>query len=234
MIAEAQAGSTSKRLRIPAPELEATVTQTLVQFLEDKSRVTAAFTDIPAPQLDAAIREAKRIGGVLKGSSKSDQIGAFRCVASRVVVQKKTLLVTLRASALCPERPPSYAPIEISVPVELERCGMAVRLVVPANGRPATVPDQRLVALIAKGQDWLGRLTSGRYGGVADIASEEGVSSSYVTRIAYLGCISPDLADKICRGAHSLLLNADWLVRAAPFAIDWRIQERLLTSRFDA
>ncbi|OYY61514.1 MAG: hypothetical protein B7Y51_10010 [Burkholderiales bacterium 28-67-8] len=49
----------------------------------------------------------------------------------------------------------------MAVPVQLKRCGMAVRLVVRAAGSPIDLAvDGGLVALIGKARDWFDRLRS--------------------------------------------------------------------------
>jgi len=48
--------------------------------------------------------------------------------------------------------------------------------------------------LIAKSHDWLIAFTSGRYDSISSFAADKGVSSGYVLKMIYLGCMAPDLA----------------------------------------
>jgi len=112
--------------------------------------------------------------------------------------------------------------------VQLKRCGMAVRLIVRAPGAQNRSPDQKLVAVLAKAHDWLARLTSGRAESILAIAKQEKVGSSYVTRLVYLGCLAPDIVERILCGQHPPDLNADRLIRMVPLPLDWEEQRRLL------
>ncbi|HET7237989.1 MAG TPA: hypothetical protein VFI76_03110, partial [Terrimicrobiaceae bacterium] len=72
------------------------------------------------------------------------------------------------------------------------------------------------------------RLTSGRAESVLAIAKQEKVTTPYVTRLVYLGCLAPDIVDRVLRGQHPPGLNATRLLRMVPFPLDWHEQRRLL------
>ena len=119
--------------------------------------------------------------------------------------------------------------ILIEVPVELKRCGMAVRLIarIPGESR-MTRPDPKLAAIVAKAHDWFARLSSGRRDSVGAIAREERVTSSYVTRVVHLAFLAPDIVQRILRGDHPLELNAERLIRIVPLPPAWGEQRALL------
>ena len=81
---------------------------------------------------------------------------------------------------------------------------------------------------MAKAHDWLIRLTSGHCDSVQAIAQQEKVTSSYVTRVAYLGCLAPDIVERITAGRHPEDLTADRLIRMVPLPLDWQEQRGLL------
>jgi len=106
---------------------------------------------------------------------------------------------------------------------------MAVRLIVNAPGMPMrSSPDAKLIAMLKKSQDWLGRLTSGSSDGVAEIAAAESVSTSYVTRVIYLSFLAPDIVDLIVRGEQPPELNLEHLMRLVPIPACWQEQRKLL------
>ena len=90
----------------------------------------------------------------------------------------------------------------IEAPVQLTRCGTALRSIVRPAGESATRGvDAKLVSLISKAHDWFERLSSGRCDSVQAIAQQEQiVSSSYVTRVIYLAFLAPDIVQRIVRG----------------------------------
>ena len=89
-------------------------------------------------------------------------------------------------------------------------------------------PDAKLVAMLKKSQDWLGRLTSGSSAGVAEIAATESVTASYVTRTIYLSFLAPDIVDLIVRGEQPTEITLERLMRSVPLPACWQEQRKLL------
>ena len=103
-----------------------------------------------------------------------------------------------------------------------------MRLIVKAPGAlPRSTPDATLVALVARAADWFGRLTSGQ-SHIGQIALAEGVTTSYVRRVTYLGTLAPDIVQSIFRGDHPPALNAERLIHMVPLPMDWSEQPALL------
>jgi hypothetical protein len=101
----------------------------------------------------------------------------------RIVVHSDRMEIAIRGGFLAGDD--QAEAVWLTIPISLKRSGLAMRLIVN-NTTQAREPDARLIALLAKGHDWLARLTSGRSNGVGSIAKDEGVTSSYVTRVIYL------------------------------------------------
>lgn len=96
----------------------------------------------------------------------------------------------------------------IEVPAQLKRSGLAVRLIVRTPGvAEHRKVDPKLVALIAKAQDWFGRIASGRSDSLLDISREEKVTSAYVARVVNLAFLAPDIVQRIVRGDYQVDLN---------------------------
>ena len=125
---------------------------------------------------------------------------------------------------------PGDAPIfVIEVPVQLKRCGMAVRLVVRPTGSPVDPEvDAGLVALIGKALDWFERLRSGRADSALAIAEQDQVRSAYVTKVMGLAYLAPDILRRLVRGDHPRELSADRLMKMLPLPMDWEEQRVVL------
>lgn len=132
---------------------------------------------------------AAAAGALLETAMASQQIGVLARLVRRITVRKDSIGIEVRvASIWSAEAVPSDEDEEIAlieVPVQLKRCGMAVRLIVRPAGESATRGvDAKLVALISKAHDWFERLSSGRCDSAQAIAQQEQIaSSSYVTRV---------------------------------------------------
>jgi hypothetical protein len=65
---------------------------------------------------------------------------------------------------------------------------------------------------------------------VAEIAKREGVDASYVRRLLSLALLAPEIVNAICDGREPSELSAEELTRRADLPLDWRQQQRLLSS----
>jgi len=81
---------------------------------------------------------------------------------------------------------------------------------------------------VVKALDWFARLRSGRRDSVGVSAREEQVTSSYVTRVAHLAFLAPDIVQGILRGHHPPELNAERLIHIVPLPLTWDEQRALL------
>ncbi len=63
-----------------------------------------------------------------------------------------------------------------------------------------------------------------------EIAAEEGISSSYVTRLFRLAFLAPDIVTAILNGRHPPQLTANRLMDDTRLPLDWTAQRELLCS----
>jgi site-specific DNA recombinase len=221
-------------LRLPAQELEEVVLRALVSFLKDESRLVGLMVGIEADQVRRRLKEAAELVKQSSESNSAQQIDILQRMVSRITVHKNKLEIAIAMSRLWEisqsESTEQDKPVTvIEVPVELKRCGMAVRLIVLAPGESTRrQPDPKLVARIAKAHTWFAQLSSGRSDSIQSIAQQEKVTSSYVTRVVHLAFLAPDIVQRIMRGEQPVELNIDRLIRMVPLPTDWDTQRKLL------
>jgi DNA invertase Pin-like site-specific DNA recombinase len=215
-------------LRIPAQALEDAVVQALNAWLTDESRLMHWI----GGRSPSEVRRLLDVAGKAARQVREAPAGHLARWIERVVVSADSLTVAVNLSALWPDKErqeSGQSPIQITVPVRLQRCGSTMRLIVKAPGAlPRCKPDATLVGLLARAKDWFGRLTSGQTQSVAEIAQAEGVTTAYVTRVTYLAMLAPDIVQSITRGDHPPTLNAGRLIRQVPLPMDWAEQRALL------
>ncbi|MEO7854263.1 MAG: recombinase family protein [Rubrivivax sp.] len=213
-------------LRIPAQELENAVTQAMVTFLGDESRLLGCMGSVAAQTVQERLQRARAVGASLRASIGED----LRRIVQRIDVGADSILIVARLAAVWGSREnDDDATTEIKVPAKLARCGMGVRLVVNAPGATARrQPDPTMMALLAKAHDWAKQLTTGRSRGILSIAKTAGVGSSYANRVVHLAFLAPDIVQRIVRGEHPPQLNAQRLIGVVPLPIDWAQQRSLL------
>jgi hypothetical protein len=221
----AQSGN---RLRLPAQELEDLVVSAVSRWLRDESQIVGHLPDLDARAVRSRLRQARELADQLE-TAPAEHLR--RCI-DRVVVLTDKITIGLRLDGI--GKPgdvddPTQAVAMLEVPARLQRCGTAVRLIVHGpRGDTRRSPDAKLVALLAKAQEWLGRLTSGRSTSIGAIAEEAGVGPWYVTRVMHLGLLAPDIVQRIVRGEHPPALTSDSLIRMTPLPCDWTEQRSLL------
>jgi DNA invertase Pin-like site-specific DNA recombinase len=232
----AASGSATPLVRLPAQELEQAVIGSLVRFLGDDSRQIALMGNVEADVAQARLHHAGSVSEDLATMSSANMIELLAHMVERITVHSNRLEIAVRIGAIWPAGGPSATDqgVElIDTPVQLKRCGMAVRLIVSAPGATdgrvsAGKPDPTLVALVGKAQTWFDRLSSGHADSVLAIARELRIGSPYVARVIHLAFLAPDIVQRIARGDHPVELNADRLIRMVPLPMDWQAQRVLL------
>jgi hypothetical protein len=230
----AEADDAPNAMRLPAKELETAVIEAVSGFLMDRSRVMALMGSVDAGQAKHRLQAATATGASLEAAMASQQIEVLTRLVKRIVVRKDSIEIEVRipaiwsAAAAAPDHDEELHMIE--VPVQLKRCGMAVRLIVNPKGQSARREvDAKLVALISKSHDWLERLTSGRCDSVQAIAQQEQIATvAYVMRVIHLAFLAPDIVQAIVRGQQPLELTVDRLIRLGPLPVAWEDQRVLL------
>ena len=116
-------------------------------------------------------------------------------------------------------------------PVQVRRCGHAVRFLMVGSQTTRQAPDDRLIRQIAKSHDWFERLTPGKAKSIRDIAMAEGVTNSYVRKVIHRAFLAPDIVRAILNGTQPQELNLESLRKFIPLPIDWNEQRKLLGFR---
>jgi DNA invertase Pin-like site-specific DNA recombinase len=215
-------------LRLPAQALEDAVVAGLTGWLADETQLMNRIGERDSAETRRLLHGAGEAARQLREAPA----GHLTQWVERVVVDANSLKVAVKASALLDDpsrQAPTRSPIELNVPVRVQRCGSATRLIVKAPGAlPRSTPDATLVALLARAADWFRRLTSGQANSVAQIAQAEGVTNAYVIRVTHLAMLAPDIVQKITRGDHPPALNAERLIHLVPLPMDWAEQRAVL------
>jgi len=117
----------------------------------------------------------------------------------------------------------------LTIRAQLKRTGIEMRLVVDDGSKPANV-DPILVRLLVRAHAIRARLLQDPSLTLREIAAEEGVVSSYVSRLVRLAFLAPDIVTAILNGRHPPQLTANRLMDDTRLPLDWRAQRELLFS----
>ena len=238
--------ATNRGQRIPAAHIEALVTGRIRTWLADP---VAVLNAVQCCRPDAVAQkrlldEAARLAASWQDLNAEQLRAILRALVTKVQVHSDRIDVTLDQMGVAlwlnakanPQRPthPSEYQCErhlmvLSVPARLKRTGIEMRLVVDDGSEPANV-DPVLVRLLLRAHAIRTRLLEEPSLPLKEIAAEEGISSSYVTRLLRLAFLPPDIVTAILNGRHSPQLTANRLMDDTRLPLDWTAQRKLFCS----
>lgn len=96
---------------------------------------------------------------------------------------------------------------------------------------PAVGTDAALVRLLIKAQSMRDRLIATDGTSLAAFAAREGLSKSYITRLARIAYLSPRIVAQILEGQQPPGLTAQALMLDTRLPLDWSEQEQALGFR---
>jgi site-specific DNA recombinase len=218
--------------RLPALEIERAVSRAGRQMLADQPAIAVTLQDAGVPigdlqsALDAAERKSKQL------AHDAEVADNLRNLIDRVQLERGGIRVALNIKRLIAEPIDSRDPASLTmtrfIPIEMQRRGVEIRLVIEGESARAPRPDPALLKAIARGQQWFKELASGRAASVREIAKREGVYDSYVKRLIPLALLAPEIVQSICDGSQPATLTAEVLKHNAPLPLEWIKQRQIL------
>jgi site-specific DNA recombinase len=231
--------------RIPAAHIETLVMGRIRTWLADPVVVLNA---VQCHEPDAIIQrklleEASRLVGSWRELA-ADRLRAILCAAvTRVQIHSDRIDVSLDQMGIAfwlngkAQPQPAHSGgdererhlMVLTIPVRLKRAGIEMRLVVDDGSEPANV-DPGLVRLLLRANTIRARVLEAPSLPLKEIAAEEGISSSYVTRLLRLAFLAPAVVTAILNGRHPPQLTANRLMDDTRLPLDWAAQRELLCS----
>jgi hypothetical protein len=234
-----RAGATCGQ-RLPAASLEPLVIERIRVLLADPNAVLDALRGHleSAPIQRQLVDRAGQMANSLPGLSRQDLRIFIVRIASRIQVHNDRVDITLDLGGLLmllggslgnPATADSQgmAPIVLTVEARLKRTGIEKRMVL-GNGLEATTADPSLLRLIARAHGIGERLFDDTSLTLKEIAKEEDVVGSYVTRLLRLSFLAPDIVAAILKGEQPLELTASRLAKSKNLPLDWTEQRKVL------
>ena len=191
-------------------------------LLDEAARLATGWQDLDAEHLRALL-----LALVTKVQVHSD----------RIDVTLDQMGVALWLNAKVDKRQPAYSAgcdreqhlMVLTIRARLKRTGIEMRMVVDDGSEPANV-DPVLVRLLVRAHAIRARLLQDPSLTLKEIAAEEGVVSSYVSRLVRLAFLAPDIVTAILNGRHPPQLTANRLMDDTRLPLEWKAQRELLCS----
>ena len=222
------------RLRYPAYDVERVVLDTLSGWLNDPLKVAQALghETLSPNSLIELISPLQCLNASLE--RPSDRLELLAELLARVTLGENALSLTLIQPVLArllKYTPHPEARIEITAPCRLYRRGQTTKLIyfgTEIGGQSNNHNDPRLVRAVAQAQLWWSWLKNGHVDSLRDLARNENLSPSHVSRHIRLAFLSPHLIRQILEGKHAPDLTVEQLTRHLDLPLRWDDQERLL------
>jgi hypothetical protein len=114
--------------------------------------------------------------------------------------------------------------VTLHVPFRVVKRGGRKEMYLPEGITPTRRPDDALLKALARALRWKRMIDTGRYATITDLAAQEGIAPSYLTRVLRLTLLAPDIADKILEGRQGPDVTLARLM--AGFPEEWERQRK--------
>jgi site-specific DNA recombinase len=230
-------------IRVPAAEMESGVIERVRQFLTNGAAVFEALqhVELDVGRVQQLMRRAQEIADTLTNHGRSDLATVLRTLVSRIEVRSDQISIAIQpAGLLTLLRGPTAvaapvaidlaretaAPLVVTVPLLRRRAGRDTRLLM--DGPEATRADPALVRVLVRARTCKARLLQSGEARLTETSRSEGISRSYLTRLARLAFLAPDIVCAILEGRQPTPLTAARLIRITQLPLDWSEQRKAL------
>jgi hypothetical protein len=220
---KAVTGEVEARWRLPAGDVDALVSATVLGLLRDPVRLAAEFGNVSATaRVAAACADwADRLqppAAMRAALQKLDAIVVVGANCIEVKFRARALALLLQVGGL---RTSADQEIELAVETSLKRRGHELRLVYAAPDANPAIRDDRLIQLIASGHAAYDQLLAGQ-------GKPGSVERSHLVRLARLRFLAPDVVTAIVHGRQPVDLTSRALLRIADMPLAWADQRKAL------
>lgn len=201
--------------RLPAREIERRLEEAVEGLLANPSALAAAARE--------AGTSAERIPALLDGADGWQ--GEPLDLVARVDLGAERLIVAIGLKGLVGNLD---AVVRHTVPLQVKRRGVEMRLLLADGGSEVAARDPALVKAVSRATRWFEELASGRAGSFKEVARAEGVSDRYVSHLMPLAFLAPDIVEAILAGRQPVDLTTEKMVKQLDLPLDWAEQKALL------
>jgi len=112
----------------------------------------------------------------------------------------------------------------LHVPFSVVKRGGRKEMQMPDSANKPRRADSTLVKALARAFRWKRMLESGEFATIAEMAEQEGIAPSYMTRVLRLTLLAPDIVESILDGQQGPEVTLAKVL--GPFPMDWSEQHR--------
>ncbi len=227
--------STGKGLRIPADDIEMVIIHRLGLFLTNPSAVHGEIGRFVngAHGLNQLSQNATNVADTLKNEASKERKALLDKIISKIAIQATNVKIEVSRIGLVKALGGNIDPttenetFSLTEKALLKRCGMEMKLIL-GEDNTARKPDPTLVKLVSRSSALLDQLTLSDKLSISDLAEQENVTPSYISRLLRLATLSPKVTEKILTGQQPPELTAAKLMHLPKLPVSWKEQEKSL------
>ncbi len=236
--------ATGQLTRLPAEAFEQAIVNRLTELLRDRL--------VLGRHLESAGASATIVSRVAHGdlAAVADQLETatpgskrelLRAIVDRIDVAADTVKVLIHAVGLVAQAgDPSGSTggkgsdandiqsFTLEFPYQIQRSGVARKVLVAEQGRPDPEVDPKLVALVRQARDWYEQLRDGSAPTLKELAAKVGRDRADVGRRLQMAFLAPDIVEAILDGHQPAQLSVTSLTRLENLPLSWAEQRRVL------
>lgn len=224
-------------VRIPAGDLEAIVTRSLIDLLRDEQRTIEEVRPASGSFADTAglLAKSRDLASKLEDASPGDRRALLLDMIDRVVVGEASVAIEVRHDALARlvgiEVPADSFEARLitltteTVPAQVAR-GRKMLIGTGASREPRF--DEALIKAVVRAHRWARDLMDGSAPSIAAVARREGLQRTYVSRHLPLAFLAPDIVTAILAGEQPPGLTVERLLEGPSLPLGWEAQRQAL------
>jgi site-specific DNA recombinase len=222
--------------RLPAPEIERIVASQVEKILGDRSAIAAALRE-NGPDMRHVPAALDAVEGLCqKLRSDMERGPALASLVERIELQQDAMVLTLTLmQVLTVDSIASEAARAVrivrSVPLDIRRRGVEMRLIIDSSGTSLARFDPVLLKTVARAHRWFEALVTRRATSVAELAKRDGVNDRYIRSLMHLAFLAPQVVEAIVQGHQPSDLTAKALVTRINLPLGWHDQAQVLGIR---
>jgi site-specific DNA recombinase len=230
----------SKGWRLPAYNIEKIVITGVMSLFKDPIKVLTVLgiTQITTELISQISRTSKQQIKNIESASLADITPLMRALLQQVRVSLYEVTIDINVKGLAQAvnmgdalemevdgnaLPSAHT---ITVPVQLKRRGVEMRIVILGKEQNNNDQDDILAKLVAQAHVWFEQLKSGV--SITEIAKAENIHLADVSRILPLAFLAPGIVTDILDGNHPVELTAEKLKRLGSLPLRWNDQRHAL------
>lgn len=224
------AGQNVKGWRIPALKIEHNLAAALAGILNDRAAIVRDLDrNLDAAKIQSILETTAQWSARVR--AEEERANALASLIDRAEVADDGIGLSIRVPPQDSGEPSTAASsfffLKRHIPLQVRRRGIEMRLVIGGGADPKV--DSAILKAVARANQWLTEILSGRSNSLVEIGKREGIGKRYVSRIIRLAFLAPSIIEEITRGQQPPELTAQALsTRRGDLPLSWQAQRELL------